>query len=69
MTIQFLLLILLFHVCRPIILIIGKFFLQFHWLFQKFKEVITNVRFFENFVLEIFAHSKKKCVLKLVHVR
>ena len=56
---QFLLLILLFYVCRPIIHTIKKFFPEFHWLFQKLKEIITNVVFFENFVFKVFAHSKK----------
>ena len=61
---QFLLIILLFHVCRPIILTIKKFFPEFHRLFPKFKEIITNVVFFGNFLLKIFAHSKEKSVLK-----
>ena len=50
---------LLLQVCRPIILTVNKFFLEFHWLFRKFKEIITNVVFFGSFVSKIFAHSKK----------
>ena len=56
---QFLFLILLFHLCRPIIFSINKFVSEFHWLFQKIKEIITNFVFFGNFVLKIFAHSIK----------
>ena len=66
---QFLLLILLFHVCRPIILIIKKFFLEFHCLFQKFKEIIRNVVFFGNFVLKIFSHSKKSILKSFFKTR
>ena len=40
-----------------------NFFLEFHWSFPKFKEIITNVVFFGNFVLKIFAHSKNKVVI------
>ena len=61
---QFLHLILLFHVCRPIILTINKFFLEFYWLFQKFKEIITNVGFFGNFFFWKSLPTQKKGVLK-----
>ena len=49
---QFWPLILPFHVCRSIILTLKNFFLEFHWSFPKFKEIITNVVFFGNFVLK-----------------
>ena len=50
---QFWLLILPFHVCRSIILTLKNFFLEFHWSFPKFKEIVKNVVFFGNFVLKI----------------
>ena len=49
----------LFHVCRPIILTVKKFFLEFHWLFQKFKEIITNVVFFRKFCFKNLVPLKK----------
>ena len=36
-----------------------NFFLEFHWLFEKFKEIITNVAFFGNFVLKFLPSQKK----------
>ena len=61
---QLLVLILLFHVCRPIIFTTKKFFPEFHSLFQNFKEIITNAVFFGNFALNIFAHLKNKVSLE-----
>ena len=57
---HFLLLFLLFYVYRPIILTIDKFFLEFHWLFKKIKEIIANVIFWK-FRFENFCPIKNKC--------
>ena len=48
-----------FYVCRPIILTINKFFLEFHWLFQKFKEIITNVVYFVNLFWKFLLTQKR----------
>ena len=44
---------------------IKAFFLEFDWLFPKWKEIITNVVFFGNFILKIFAHSNGKGSIKI----
>ena len=64
---HFFLLFLLFHVYRPIILTIDKFFLEFHWLFKKFKEIITNFIFWK-FRFENFCPIKNKCQQKYMGI-